>query len=208
MLSLRDIRVRADQQVLLFVASLSIGPGDRIVVMGPSGAGKSMLLSVITNRIPAGLTLSGHREADAGLSRMGFVPQRGLDALHPLIPVRRQLARVTGSSPSRVSEVLSQTGLRDERTHLRRPAELSGGQAQRVALAQAVLCGESLVVADEPTSALHPQTRDETLAMLERLVPKSAALIVSTHDPAVARALEARLVRIEDGVVTEQELAA
>jgi energy-coupling factor transporter ATP-binding protein EcfA2 len=95
-LSLRDAEVRtADGATLLAVHSLDIVAGERIVLTGPSGSGKSLLLATLTGRWPAGLGLAGGRTAT--IDRFGFLPQRGLDALHPLIPVGRQLRAVTGA---------------------------------------------------------------------------------------------------------------
>lgn len=208
MLTLVDVRVRArgGGPSLLEVPRLGVIAGERIVVQGPSGAGKSLLLSVLAGRLAGGLTLAGRREAP-GLARVAFVPQRGIEALHPLIRLGRQLQVVTGADRTRVSDVLGRVGLADPRFLRRRPAELSGGQAQRAAIALAVLTGAGLVVADEPTSALDPQTRDEVLAVLiEALAPRDAAapaptLVVSTHDPEVADVLRARRLEVLGGRV-------
>jgi peptide/nickel transport system ATP-binding protein len=201
-LSLRDAEVRtADGRKLLVVVSLDVLAGERIAVTGPSGSGKSLLLSTLMGRWPAGLTFTGQRTTTA--DRIGFVPQRGLDALHPLIPLARQLRLVTGAAPDRVISVLESVGLDDPGLHRRRPAELSGGQAQRASVALAALSNAPLVLADEPTSALDHESRDQTLRLLAEIVGPRQTLVVATHDTAVVRALGARHLAVSDGVVTE-----
>ena len=201
-LSLRDAEVRtADGTKLLAIASLDVLAGQRIAVTGPSGSGKSLLLSTLTGRWPAGLRFTGERTTQ--LDRIGFVPQRGLDALHPLIPLARQLRMVTGADPGRVTRVLEAVGLDDPALRRRRPTELSGGQAQRASVALSALTSAPLVLADEPTSALDHESRDQTLRLLDEIVGPQQTLVVATHDTAVVRALGARHLAVSDGVVTE-----
>ncbi|MFD6142442.1 ATP-binding cassette domain-containing protein [Promicromonospora sp. NPDC060271] len=201
-LSLRDAEVRtADGTKLLTVASLDVLAGQRIAVTGPSGSGKSLLLSTLSGRWPVGLSLTGERTTR--LRRIGFVPQRGLDALHPLVPLARQLRTVTGADPARVGTVLAAVGLDDPALHRRRPTELSGGQAQRASVALAALTDAPLILADEPTSALDHESRDQTLRLLEEIVGPRQTLVVATHDLAVVRTLGARHLAVSDGVVSE-----
>ncbi|GAA4687606.1 ATP-binding cassette domain-containing protein [Promicromonospora umidemergens] len=201
-LSLRDAEVRAaDGRTLLRAVSLDVLAGQRIVVTGPSGSGKSLLLSTLMGRWPVGLRFTGERATSA--DRIGFVPQRGLDAFHPLIPLARQLRLVTGATPGRIVQVLESVGLDDPGLHRRRPTELSGGQAQRASVALAALTNAPLILADEPTSALDHESRDQTLRLLEEIVGPQQTLVVATHDTAVARALGARHLVVSDGVVTE-----
>ena len=204
LLSLDDVSVSARRtgEPLLTVPALAVRTGSRTVVMGPSGAGKSLLLSALTGRLPGGVALTGTRTAAPGL-RIGFVPQRGADALHPLLPVGRQLRAVTGASAARVAEVLDAVGLDAGALTPRRPAELSGGQLQRVAISLAFLGSPAMVIADEPTIALDNASRDETLQMLRALSDTTgSALVVATHDPLVQSRLDAELIRVEAGRVS------
>jgi peptide/nickel transport system ATP-binding protein len=201
-LSLRDATVRAaDGRTLLVVRSLDVLAGERIVVTGPSGSGKSLLLSTLAGRWPAGLCFVGERTTT--IDRLGFVPQRGLDALHPLIPLARQLRMVTRADPLRIVGVLESVGLGDPELHRRRPTELSGGQAQRVSVALAALTNAPLILADEPTSALDHESRDQTLRLLQEILGPRQTLAVATHDTAVVTALGARHLTMSHGVVAE-----
>lgn len=206
-LSLRDAQVRtADGRPLLVVAALDVLAGQRIAITGPSGSGKSLLLSTLMGRWPVGLHFTGERSA--ALDRIGLVPQRGVDALHPLVPLARQLRLVTGADPARVVRVLESVGLDDPQLHRRRPTELSGGQAQRAAVALAALTDAPLILADEPTSALDHESRDQTLRLLGEIVSPRQTLVVATHDTAVVRALGARHLAVADGAVTELAVQA
>ncbi|EYT53655.1 ABC transporter ATP-binding protein [Leucobacter sp. UCD-THU] len=205
LVSLRGATVRtADGRALLEVPRLDIAPGERVVITGPSGSGKSLLLSTLTGRWAAGLVFEGGRQAT--FTRVGFVPQRGLDALHPLAPLARQLRRVTAAGADRVAEVLVSVGLDDPAMHRRRPTELSGGQAQRAAVALAVLTDAPLILADEPTSALDHDTRDQTLRLLDEIIGEHQTLVVATHDGAVADALATRHIRVAAGSIAEVPL--
>lgn len=203
LIRLKNARVVAarTQQSLLEIDELALFPGERIVITGPSGSGKSLLLATLTGRWAAGLAFTGTRTAN--FTRIGFIPQRGLDALHPLLPLGRQLRKVTGKSTQQVHEALAAVGLTDPALSQRRPAELSGGQAQRAAVALAVLSDAPLILADEPTSALDHESRDQTLALLDRVITARQTLVVVTHDPAVANALATRRLALESGKICQ-----
>ncbi|MBK7819708.1 MAG: ATP-binding cassette domain-containing protein [Tessaracoccus sp.] len=202
LIALRDARVStARGAVLLDVPALDLFPGDRVVITGQSGSGKSMLLSTLMGHWAVGLHFDGDRMTAPG--PIGVVPQRGLDALHPLVPLGRQLARVSGTGRVRVEKTLAQVGLPDPDLRRRRPAEISGGQAQRAAVALAALTDAPLILADEPTSALDHDTRDLMLALLGEVIGPEQVLVVATHDTTVVRVLGTRHLRVSEGRVTE-----
>lgn len=207
LVSVRGGRVSvAGGRTLLSIDELDIHAGDRLVLTGSSGSGKSLLLSTLTGRWAAGLTFQGRRTAT--ISRVGFVPQRGLDALHPLIPLGRQLARVSRAAPERVARVLDAVGLTDPGLRRRRPTEISGGQAQRAAVALAALTDAPLILADEPTSALDHESRDLMLRLLAEVITDDQALVVATHDWVVAETIAARHLQLDHGVITEIPVAS
>ena len=126
--------VEPEETILLTLPELDVYPGDRIVITGPSGSGKSLLLSCLTGRWAPGLTFTGERECAA--ERIGFVPQRGLEALHPLMQIRRQLRAVTGASQARVEEVLTAVGLDDAGGALRQGQDLFAHRRVEVLVGQ------------------------------------------------------------------------
>ncbi|MDQ1128219.1 ATP-binding cassette domain-containing protein [Microbacterium sp. SORGH_AS_0888] len=203
MLTLVGVQVHApgNPDPLLTVRSLALRAGDRVVVRGPSGAGKSLLLNVLAGRLAPSLVLTGERHVAPGLDRIGIVPQRGIEALHPLLSLRSQLRAATGASRAEVDDMLGRVGLAPSTFGPRRPAELSGGQAQRAAIARAALTRAPVVIADEPTSALDPATRDEVVDVLSRSLDPGTALVVATHDAAVAAVLGAHRLDVSHGQV-------
>lgn len=196
-----QLHLRSTGASLLTIPQLSIHRGERLVVTGPSGSGKSLLLSMITGRWSADLDFTGHRRKN--FSRIGFVPQRGQDALHPLLRLGRQLSGATGRNLQDVKGVLNLVGLDDPGLLRRRPAELSGGQAQRAAIALAVLCRATLIIADEPTSALDHASREMTLELFERILTPQHTLVMATHDAYVAQRVATTRLFLDSGRIQE-----
>jgi ABC-type lipoprotein export system ATPase subunit len=176
-------------------ASFEIFAGDHIALVGPSGSGKTTLLHLV-----AGLDTptSGTIEwpgLDASRRRPGLV---GVcfqaPSLLPALDVGENVALpllLAGEQPAaadeRAAAALARLGLDDLATHL--PDELSGGQAQRVAIARAVVTRPRLLLADEPTGQLDHTTAGPVVDALLTAVADGGALLVSTHDPAVAARL-------------------
>ena len=103
----------------------------------------------------------------------------------------------------RVEELVRDVGLMEFIHH--KPAELSGGQRQRVAIARALVTNPSIVLADEPTANLDSETSESILQLMRELNEKEkTTFIFSTHDPEVLKYAK-RIVKIKDGVITEQE---
>jgi NitT/TauT family transport system ATP-binding protein len=185
---------------------LRVEPGQFVSVVGPSGSGKSTLLRLVTGlRAPdRGRILvlgTSPREATAG-KRVGFVPQS--PALLPWrtvldnVRLPAQVNRAAGrqdrdSGPADPHRLLEQVGLADVAG--RRPAELSGGMAQRVAIARALASAPSLLVMDEPFSALDELTREVLRDVLLDVWETSAATVLwVTHSVAEAVYLSDRIV--------------
>ena len=192
---------------------VTIPAGQSVAVMGPSGSGKSTLLHCLSGILPVtsgeitvgGTSVTGLN--DAGRSRLrlkafGFVFQDG--QLVPELPANENVAlplRLAGASRrSAIKEAnswLTKVGLESERK--RRPGEMSGGQAQRVAVARALASSPSVVFADEPTGALDQATGHEIMQILTTTARMGGAtLVVVTHDPNVAAWCD-RLIEIRDG---------
>jgi len=191
---------------------LTIRYGEHVAVVGPSGSGKTTLLQILgcLDTPDAGvyrldgtdvIDLSESRLAEVRNAKIGFVFQ-GFHLL-PRATARRnvELPLVYGGVRAadrkrRATAALEDVGLGDRVGH--RPSELSGGQRQRVAIARALVTRPSMLLADEPTGNLDSHTGKEILDVFDELRSPDRALIMVTHDVALAmRAL--RLVALRDG---------
>jgi len=192
---------------------LHVAPGEIVALLGPSGSGKSTLLQAV-GLLEGGFTgsirVAGEEAGsadDANRTRlrrdaMGFVYQ-----FHHLLPdftaeenvTLPQLIRGAGpaAAVARARSLLGALGLEARLDH--RPAQLSGGEQQRVAVARALANAPRLVLADEPTGNLDEATADRVLAEFLRLVRgEGAAALVATHNERLAHAMD-RVVRLHDG---------
>jgi len=196
--------------------TIAIPAGEYLGVVGPSGCGKSTLLHVLgcVDTPTSGDVRFNGREVgslpDAERSRLrlreiGFVFQRFflLPMLTAFENVELPQAEAGVSKPERrerTRELLDYVGLSKRSGH--RPSELSGGEMQRVAIARALANRPRLLLADEPTGELDQATGDQIVSLLDRLHAQGTAVVVVTHDQAVA-AQAHRLIRMRDGQVVE-----
>jgi lipoprotein-releasing system ATP-binding protein len=198
-------------------ASLAIQPGEMVALVGPSGSGKSTLLNIaglLENPDSGSVMVDGKATARmkdkerAALRRkkIGFVFQ-----FHRLLPefsafenilIPQMLAKLPrAEASSRAEQLLALVGLSDRRDH--RPGQLSGGEQQRVAIARAVSNAPSVLLADEPTGNLDPETARDVFKHLTAIIrqTQTAALIV-THNTELAASMD-RVLTIRDGVLSE-----
>lgn len=193
-------------------SDLDIYAGELIVVLGPSGSGKSTLLNLM-----GGMDYSStgkiffrdheiSRDDEKGLTayrrqQVGFVFQ--FYNLIPDLTAAENIALAAGliDEALPVSTVLSQVGLSERANHF--PAQLSGGEQQRVSIARAIVKKPSLLLCDEPTGALDYQTGISILALLRTITSTiGSTVIIVTHNSAIA-AMADRVVRMRSGVIVE-----
>lgn len=203
-------RLAYSQPGFHLIADWSAEPGQRIAVMGPSGSGKSTLLSLIAGFLPptAGRVL--WQGADLAAVPPGDRPVTILfqdQNLFPHLSIAQNLGlglrsdlRLTPSDGAKVAEALERVGLGGLGT--RRPAQLSGGQASRAALARALLRARPVLLLDEPFAALGPALRAEMLGLVREVADETGALVLMvTHDPQDALALGGDTAFVANGVV-------
>jgi len=210
------LRVRRAATVVLDGVDFRVAAGEMVAVVGESGAGKSTLLRALVGlvRPEAGeIRLGGRalppavRDRDrADLRAVQFLAQDPAAALNPAHTVRTALARPLRRLPrhaarAQVPGLLARVGLPPDIAD-RRPRGLSGGQRQRVALARALAADPAVLLADEPTAALDHATAADVLDLLDDLRDTGLAVVVATHDPAVAVRAD-RIVRIAAGALTD-----
>ena len=214
---------RATVEAMRGVA-ISIAKGEMVAIMGPSGSGKSTLMHVLgllhAPQMSGGprpqlwfegrdmTRLNETERTRIRARRMGFVFQ-SFNLVPTLTAVENvmlacEYAGVKGTAAQAAAEnVLRLVGLGDRADH--RPAELSGGEQQRIATARALVNQPSLILADEPTGNLDSVRAAEVLALLRRFNREHGqTLLLVTHDPEVGEACD-RVVHMRDGLVADHD---
>jgi cell division transport system ATP-binding protein len=198
--------------------TLRIERGEWVFLVGPSGAGKSSLLKLIYGAAPAtsgeilvedrDVAKLGPKEIPLLRRRIGVIFQDFL--LMPQKTVWENVAfalQVIGApQKSLVREVpraLETVGLQNKADA--RPPQLSGGEQQRVAIARAIVNRPALLLADEPTGNLDPQTGADIIAVLQKINSEGTTIVMATHDRAVVDSLRRRVVRLAEGRVVSDE---
>ena len=201
----------------LAAVSLTVRSAERAAVVGPSGSGKTTLLHVAgTLERPTGGSVRIGGEEVSGLSdaelsrvrarRLGFVFQQfhlldHLDAVQNVALGLLYRGVRAGDRRAVAIAALDRVGLGHRLGH--RPGRLSGGERQRVAIARAVAGRPDVVFADEPTGNLDSASGEEIIALLAGLPDDGTAVVVVTHDPAVAAAMDRRVVMRDGRVVSD-----
>jgi len=199
--------------------TLQIRAGDHVAVRGPSGCGKSTLLHMLgcVDAPSSGTllfdghdvsTLSDSKRSALRLKRIGFIFQRFflLPMLTAAENVELPLSEAAASRKdrqARTKELLDYVGLAARADH--RPSQLSGGEMQRVAIARALANSPQLLLADEPTGELDEATGGQIAALLDRVNADGTALVIVTHDQALAGRAR-RVLTMRDGRI-EREAA-
>ena len=198
----------------LDAVSLTVSQGETVAITGPSGSGKSTLLNLLgtLERPTAGTVLIAGTDTtrlpDRALSglrawRIGFVFQQFHLLEHLTVLDNVATGLLYRGWPARqrraaAAQALERVGLSKRRSH--RPSQLSGGERQRTAIARAVAGEPEIVLADEPTGNLDSITGTEIIRVIAGLAGPRTAVLVITHDSAVASAMS-REVRLRDGRV-------
>jgi putative ABC transport system ATP-binding protein len=198
---------------------LELADGEWIAIQGPTGHGKSTLLQILggLDRATSGsVLLDGTdltRLGEGSMTKVrattiGFIFQTfnlipTLSAQENVETALVPLGVSARSRKARAAEALASVGLEDRARHL--PTELSGGQQQRTAIARALVKEPKVLLADEPTGNLDEDTRDEIIALLEKLwQDKGLSMVMVTHDTAVARRAQ-RLGTMRNGKLTVKQ---
>jgi len=218
LLQVVDLHKRFGDRVALNGVSLSVAPGETVVVMGPSGCGKSTLLRCINRLIEpdagdvflAGRSLRAMNEAELRAARreIGFVFQHFHLIERLSVLDNAVLGLVMAGMPREEAEARALAAL--ERVQLaseanRFPHQLSGGQRQRAAIARALAGGPRLMLWDEPTAALDPVLVGEVLDVMEELAQeRSTAMLIVTHEVRFAAGAADRVVLMEEGRVVDE----
>ena len=207
--------------------SLTVEPGEVVVIIGPSGAGKSTYLrslnhlekptsgkiwiddKLIEDRVNGHNQVKlPHKERAAILLEMGMVFQRFNLFPHKTALQNVMLAPINvkgvpeKEAKEKAVKLLNQVGLGDKLDSY--PAKLSGGQQQRVAIARALAMEPKMMLFDEPTSALDPELVGDVLNVMKELAEEGMTMLVVTHEMGFAREVADRVVFMYDGAILEE----
>ena len=212
MLSFDNVEFHYRNQPVFINLNFELDYGEFVFVIGKSGIGKSTLMQLIyMNLFP----LTGNvkiAEFDSQTIKPFQIPllRRKIGVIFQdfkLLPDRdvyQNLAyvmRVTGT-PSKdikikIDEALAEVGLTHKKNN--KPGELSGGEQQRVAIARSILNDPILILADEPTGNLDPETSNEILALLKKINKKGTAVLVVSHNYEMVKKANERVIKLDDG---------
>jgi ABC-type polar amino acid transport system ATPase subunit len=217
--SLRGVELRRGERRVLSDVTFDVARGEVVALMGQSGSGKTTILRAIAALEPfdaGSIAVDGVTLESGGWpkpvvrqlrQRLGMVFQfhclfEHLTVLENicLAPVHVQGVPVADAA-ARAQDLMRRLGVEHRAGAL--PRELSGGEAQRAAIARALAVDPPVLLMDEPTASLDAARRMELAALLTSLVGRNRTLIVATHDEAFARAAAKRVLRVSDGVVRE-----
>ncbi|MEK6747476.1 MAG: ABC transporter ATP-binding protein [Pseudomonadota bacterium] len=195
--------------------NLEVRVGEVVALVGQSGSGKTTLLQIaglLDNPTSGGVKINGEDLSSAGDKKRTFTRQKNIGFIyqfHHLLPEFTALENVVlpqmiagvsrAAAEEKASILLGQLGLADRLNH--RPAKLSGGEQQRVAVARAMANNPTLVLADEPTGNLDPKTAENVFSMFMKLAKDSGqSALVATHNMELAKRMD-RIVHLEGGVL-------
>ncbi|MFE1556281.1 ABC transporter ATP-binding protein [Streptomyces sp. NPDC058734] len=206
----RDLRVEIGGRAIVDGVSLAAHTGRITAVIGPSGSGKTTTGLALLGEYPADAVVDGEVRTPAG--PVGYVPQHPAAALNPARRVGALLTDIAARQGGdrrdrrrRVEDALRLARIPDPRTVLRRfPHQLSGGQQQRVVLAQALLLGARVIVADEPTTGQDALTKQGVVAELAAVAAQGIAVVLLSHDLDVVRELADEVVVMRAGRVVDR----
>lgn len=198
--------------------NVHIDQGEFVFLVGPSGAGKSTFIKMLLKEVDptagsvivagSDLTKLTRREVPYYRRKIGVVFQdfRLIQTLNVFENVAFAL-RVIGASEKdiqkKVPAVLSMVGLSKKREAF--PTELSGGEQQRVSIARAIVNSPSLLIADEPTGNLDPETSLEIMDILSDISRAGTTIVMATHARDIVDSMKKRVIAIEKGVIARDE---
>jgi cell division transport system ATP-binding protein len=217
-ITISDSSIYQENHLVLDGVNISVQKGEFIFLIGKNGSGKSSFLKTLY----AELKLENGEGSVSGIS-LNKIKKRKIPYLRRKIGIIFQdfqlltdrsisenlhfVLKATGwkdkkARKQRVEEVLSHVGLTDKLNKF--PHELSGGEQQKVAIARSLLNEPEILLADEPTGNLDPNTSEEIMKILHSLSQKGKAILMASHDYDLMKKYASRILRFEEGVVKEE----
>ncbi len=214
---LQNVDIYQQKNLVLSTVNLHIDKGDFVWLIGQTGSGKSSLLKVIYgdlnistgNGLACGYDLNNIKDKDIPFLRrkLGIVFQDFQLLTDRSVEANLQFVmRATGWADKKLIadkalDVLEKVGLRSKLKKM--PHELSGGEQQRVVIARALLNDPEIILADEPTGNLDPETSEGIVFLLKEISQSGTAVLIATHDYHIIRTFPSRIIKCDSGKVLE-----
>ncbi|WP_353086437.1 ATP-binding cassette domain-containing protein [Flavobacterium sp.] len=215
--SLQQATIYQENRVILSQVNLEVNPGDFLYIIGKSGTGKSSLMKTLYGDLSltqgqghvVDYDLAALKEKDIPFLRrkLGVVfqdfkllPDRSIQE-NMLFVLKATGWTDKNAMQDKIDEVLTHVGMKGFAAKM--PHQLSGGEQQRVAIARALLNDPEVILADEPTGNLDPQTSAEVLELLKKINANGKTIIMATHDYALLLKYPSKTLKCEDGALFE-----
>ncbi len=214
-IKLDGVDIYQQKNLVLNNVNLQISPGEFVFLIGQTGSGKSSLLKVIYGELQiangqgqvAGFDLKKITDKDIPFLRrkLGIVFQDFQLLTDRTIEQNLEFVlKATGWKDKnlisvRILDVLEKVGLRSKTKKM--PHELSGGEQQRVVIARALLNDPELILADEPTGNLDPDTSEDIVTLLKQISQSGTAVLMASHDYHIIRTFPSRIIKCEGGII-------
>lgn len=221
-IQLEKVDIFQGSNLVISNADLVVSKGEFVYLVGKTGSGKSSLLKILYGELPlikgkgwvAGYSLNNLKTKEVPFLRrkLGIVFQ-DFQLLHDrsVNANLRFVMKATGWKDEgeirkRIMTVLNKVGLSGKGE--KRPFELSGGEQQRVAIARALVNNPEIILADEPTGNLDPDTSAEIMSLMQEISREGAAVVFATHDYLLYQKFPGRTIKCENGKISDYKAVA
>lgn len=217
LIELKEVKVQQNQNTVLNGVNLSVNKGEFVYLIGKTGSGKSSILKTLYKELDilegegsiVDINLNSVKFSDIPLLRrkLGIVfqdfqllPDRSIED-NLMFVMKATGWKDTSAMRNHLNLVLEQVNLAG--TNNKYPHQLSGGEQQRVVIARAMLNSPKVILADEPTGNLDPESSEEIMNLLNAISKGGTAVLMATHDMEIIQKFPARTLKCEGGVLTE-----